>query len=95
MCFLEHFCFFECFPMRYTPGLIILLVISIHHFIVTNLITNIMAQVDKSKLSSWIKLTNDFYLDPDGILGKGCFGEVFRGYSMKLDSLIAIKTMQG
>jgi len=54
-----------------------------------------MAQVDKSKLSTWIKLTNDFYLDPDGILGKGCFGEVFRGYSMKLDHLIAIKTMQG
>lgn len=50
--------------------------------------------MDKGKLSSWIKLTDDFYLDPDGLLGKGCFGEVFRGYSMKLDSLIAIKTMQ-
>jgi hypothetical protein len=54
-----------------------------------------MSKVDKSKLLTWLKLTDDFYLDPDGILGKGCFGEVFRGYSAKLDTLIAIKTMQG
>jgi hypothetical protein len=54
-----------------------------------------MSKVDPSKLITWIKLTNDFYLDPDGILGKGAFGEVFRGYSVKRDAIIAIKTMQG
>ena len=54
-----------------------------------------MAKVDQNKLFTWIKLTDDFYLDPDGILGKGAFGEVFRGYSTKRDCIIAIKTMQG
>jgi hypothetical protein len=53
-----------------------------------------MALIDKSQLASWIKITDDFYLDPDGILGKGCFGEVFRGYNKKNNCLIAIKTMQ-
>lgn len=52
-----------------------------------------MPAFDKSQLSSWIKLTDDFYLDPDGLLGKGCYGEVFRGYSMKRDKLVAIKTV--
>lgn len=33
-----------------------------------------MSKVDPSKLFTWIKLTDDFYLDPDGILGKGAFG---------------------
>jgi len=42
-----------------------------------------MSKIDKEKLNTWVKLTDDFYLDPDGILGKGCFGEVFRGYSTK------------
>ena len=42
-----------------------------------------MSKVDPTKLFTWIKLTDDFYLDPDGILGKGAFGEVFRGYSTK------------
>ncbi len=54
-----------------------------------------MPVMDKTKLSSWLKLTDDFYLDPDGLLGKGCFGEVFKGYSIKRDCLVAIKTMQG
>lgn len=54
-----------------------------------------MPKIDKEKLNTWLKLTDDFYLDPDGILGKGCFGEVFRGYSAKRDEVIAIKTMQG
>ncbi len=52
-----------------------------------------MQSFDKSQLSSWIKLTDDFYLDPDGLLGKGCYGEVFRGYSTKRDKLVAIKTV--
>jgi hypothetical protein len=54
-----------------------------------------MAKIQKNQLNTWLKLTEDFYLDPDGILGKGCFGEVFRGYSTKRECLIAIKTMQG
>ena len=54
-----------------------------------------MAKVDPNTLFTWIKLTDDFCLDPDGILGKGAFGEVFRGYSKKKDAVIAIKTMQG
>jgi serine/threonine protein kinase len=54
-----------------------------------------MQSFDKSQLSSWIKLTDDFYLDPDGLLGKGCYGEVFRGYSTKRDKLVAIKTVEG
>ena len=33
-----------------------------------------MSKVDPSRLITWIKLTDDFYLDPDGILGKGAFG---------------------
>lgn len=33
-----------------------------------------MHSINKSQLSSWIKITEDFYLDPDGLLGKGCFG---------------------
>jgi hypothetical protein len=53
-----------------------------------------MSKVDKSQLMTWIKLTEDYYLDPDGILGKGCFGEVFRGYSTKRECMVAIKTMQ-
>ena len=32
---------------------------------------------------------------PDGLLGKGAFGEVFRGYSVKKNCLIAVKTMEG
>jgi hypothetical protein len=54
-----------------------------------------MTHLDKNKLQTWLQLTDDFYLDPDGILGKGCFGEVFRGYSVKQDKIIAIKTMEG
>jgi hypothetical protein len=54
-----------------------------------------MQTINKSQLSSWVRITDDIYLDPDGILGKGCFGEVFRGYSIKQDKLVAIKTMQG
>ena len=54
-----------------------------------------MTTVDPSKLITWIQLTDDFYLDPDGLLGKGAFGEVFRGYSKKKNKIIAIKTMQG
>ena len=54
-----------------------------------------MHTIDKAQLSSWIKITDDFYLDPDKLLGKGCSGEVFRGYSIKRDKLLAIKTMQG
>jgi hypothetical protein len=48
-----------------------------------------MTHLDKNKLQTWLQLTDDFYLDPDGILGKGCFGEVFRGYSVKQDKIIA------
>ena len=54
-----------------------------------------MSVVDKEKLKSWIELSDDFYLDPDGLLGKGAFGEVFRGYSVKKNCLIAVKTMEG
>jgi len=54
-----------------------------------------MQTINKNQLSSWVRITDDIYLDPDGILGKGCFGEVFRGYSVKQDKLVAIKTMQG
>ena len=54
-----------------------------------------MQTINKSQLSSWVRITDDIYLDPDGILGKGCFREVFRGYSIKQDKLVAIKTMQG
>lgn len=54
-----------------------------------------MQTINKSQLSSWVRITDDIYLDPDGILGKGCFGEVFRGYSIKQDKLVAIKTMEG
>ena len=54
-----------------------------------------MHGITKSQLGSWLKLNEEFYLDPDGLLGKGCFGEVFRGYSVKQDKLVAIKTMQG
>jgi hypothetical protein len=49
------------------------------------LILKSMPKIDKEKLNTWLRLTDDFYLDPDGILGKGCFGEVFRGYSVKRD----------
>lgn len=46
-------------------------------------------------INKWVKLTDDFYLDPDGVLGKGAFGEVFRGYSKKNKTLVAIKTLAG
>lgn len=54
-----------------------------------------MPGFDQLQLNSWIKLTDDYYLDPDGLLGKGCYGEVFRGYSIKRDKLVAIKTVEG
>lgn len=53
-------------------------------------------KMDKSKLSSnsWLKLNEDFYLESDKLLGKGAFGEVYRGYSVKRDTYVAIKTME-
>lgn len=49
---------------------------------------------DRNKIQTWIKVDDDISMDIDSPLGKGSFGQVYTGYSKKLDSLVAVKMIR-
>lgn len=49
------------------------------------------SKIDPSKL---IKITDDFYIIEDSLLGEGAFGQVHKGYWKSKNKIIAVKHIQ-
>jgi serine/threonine protein kinase len=49
---------------------------------------------DREEVKRWTELDNNYKINEKMQLGKGAYGIVFQGYSLKKDTLVAIKTIK-